>query len=78
MHPPRDQHDARSQGEAPPEASLQNAPTIDLRQKINDDHDAQHIIKAWRRDRSDRYHGTDDSDRFPTFTSNITDRCISN
>jgi hypothetical protein len=33
---PRNKHDARPQGEAPPEASLQNAPTIDLSQKIND------------------------------------------
>jgi hypothetical protein len=34
----------------------------------------QHIIKARRRDRTSRWHDDDDSDRFPTFTSNITDK----
>jgi hypothetical protein len=34
--PPCNRRDARPQGEAPPEASLQDPPTIDLRQKIND------------------------------------------
>jgi hypothetical protein len=33
MRPPHNQQDARPQGEAPPEASLQNAPMIDLRQR---------------------------------------------
>jgi hypothetical protein len=47
---------------------------IDLRQKINDSHDALCIIEARRRDRPDRYHNNDDSDRFPTFTSNITEK----
>jgi hypothetical protein len=46
----------------------------DLRQNINDDRDVRRVIKARRRDRLDRYHDTDDSDRFPMFTSNITDR----
>jgi hypothetical protein len=32
------------------------------------------IIEARRRDRPDRYHDDDDSDRFPTFTSNITEK----
>jgi hypothetical protein len=32
------------------------------------------VIEAKRRDRPDRYHDADDSDRFPTFTSKITDR----
>jgi hypothetical protein len=36
----------------------------DLRQKI----------KARRRDRPDGHHDADGSDRFPEFTSNITDR----
>jgi hypothetical protein len=35
-HQPRNQRGARSQGQAPLKASLHNAPTIDLRQKIND------------------------------------------
>jgi hypothetical protein len=56
-----------------PEASLQNAPTVDLRQKINDDHNPRRIIEARRRDRPDIYHDTDDSDRFPAFNSNIID-----
>ncbi|RLM99424.1 hypothetical protein C2845_PM06G27450 [Panicum miliaceum] len=51
-----------------------NASTIDLRQKINDGRNARRIIEARRRDRPDRYHDADDSDRFPAFTSNITDR----
>jgi hypothetical protein len=74
MRPPRNRHDARPQGEAPSKASLQNTPTIDLKQKINDGRDAWHIIEARRRDRPDRYHDADDSDRFPAFTSNITNR----
>jgi hypothetical protein len=74
MRPPRNQHDARPQGEAPTEASLQNAPTIDLRQKINDGRDTRRIIEARRRDRPDRYHNADDRDRFPAFTSSITDQ----
>jgi hypothetical protein len=47
---------------------------IDLRQKINDGHDARRIIKARRRDRPDKYHDDDNNDRFPTFTSNITEK----
>jgi hypothetical protein len=73
MRPPRNRHDERPQGEAPPEAKLQNASTVDLKQKINDGRDMQRIIKARRRDRTDRYHNADDSDCFPAFTSNITD-----
>jgi hypothetical protein len=47
---------------------------INLRQKINDGHDAWRVIKARRRDRTDRYHDDDDNDRFPAFTSNIIER----
>jgi hypothetical protein len=47
---------------------------IDLRKKINDGRDAWRIIEARRRDRPDRYHDDDDNDRFPTFTSNITEK----
>jgi hypothetical protein len=49
---------------------------IDLRQKINDGHDAWCIIEARRRDHPDRYHDDDDNDRFPAFTSNITENPI--
>jgi hypothetical protein len=45
---------------------------INLRQKVNDSRDARRVIEARRRDRTDRYHDTDDNDRFPTLTSNIT------
>jgi hypothetical protein len=74
MHPPRNRQNARPQGEAPPKASLQNAPTIDLRQKINEGRDTWCIIEARRRDRPDRYHDDDDNDRFPTFSLNITEK----
>jgi hypothetical protein len=46
---------------------------IDARQKINNGCNARRIIEARRRDRPDRYHDADDSDRFPAFTPNITD-----
>jgi hypothetical protein len=72
--PPRNRRDAIPQGEAPPEASLQDAPTIDLRQKINDGRDARRIIEERRRDRPIRYHNDDDNDRFLAFTSNITEK----
>jgi hypothetical protein len=68
------QHGARPQGQAPLETSLHDAPTFDLRQKIHDGHDARCVIKSRRRDRTNGYHDNDDSDRFPTFTSNITDK----
>jgi hypothetical protein len=71
------QRDARPQGEAPPEASLQDSPMINLRQRINDGHDARRIIKARRRDRPDRYHDDDDNDCFLAFTSNITEKSYS-
>jgi hypothetical protein len=70
--PPHNWHNARPQGEAPPEARLQNAPTIDLRQKINDGRDVRRLIEARRRDQPDKYPDANDSDRFPAFTSNIT------
>jgi hypothetical protein len=72
--PPCNRRDARPQGEAPPEASLQDAPMIDLRQKINDGHDTWRIIEARRRDHPGRYHNDDDNDRFPALTSNITEK----
>jgi hypothetical protein len=72
--PPRNRPDARAQCEAPPKASLHDTPNIDLRQKINDGHDARCIIKARRRDRRDRYHNDDNNDRFPVFTSNIIEK----
>jgi hypothetical protein len=71
-HPPRNWCNARPQGDAPPEASLHDAPIIDLRQKINDGRDTRCIIEARRRDRPNRYHDNDDNDRFPALTSNIT------
>jgi hypothetical protein len=37
------------------------------------DASAWHIIEARRRDHPDRYHDDDDNDRFPAFTSNITE-----
>jgi hypothetical protein len=70
---PYNQHGARPQGQAPLEASLHDAPTIDLRQKINDGRDAQRVIEARRRDHIDKYHD-DNNDHFPTFTSNITNK----
>jgi hypothetical protein len=45
----------------------------DLRQKINDGRDVRRVMEARRRDRPGRYHIADDSDRFPAFTSNVTD-----
>jgi hypothetical protein len=69
---PRNQRDARPQGQASPDASLHDAPTSDLRQKINDGRDTRRIIEARRRDHPDRYHDDDDNDRFPAFTFNIT------
>jgi hypothetical protein len=34
----------------------------------------QRVIESRRRDRTSRCHDDDDSDRFPAFTSNITDK----
>jgi hypothetical protein len=73
-HQPCNQHGARPQGEAPLEASLHDAPTIYLRHKINDGRDARRVIEARRRDHTDRYHDDDSNDRFPAFTSNITEK----
>jgi hypothetical protein len=60
---------ARHQGQDPLEASLHDAPTIDLRQKINEGHDERCVIEARRRDHTGGRHDDDDSDRFPAFTS---------
>jgi hypothetical protein len=73
-HQPQNQCGARPQGQAPLEASLHDAPTINLRHNINDGRNARHVIKARRRDRTNRYHDDDDNDRFPVFTSNITNK----
>jgi hypothetical protein len=47
---------------------------IDLRQKTNEGRDVRHVIEARRRDHTGRCHNDDDSDRFPTFTTRITDK----
>jgi hypothetical protein len=47
---------------------------IDLRQKINEGRDARRVIESRRRDRTGTCHDDDDSDDFPAFTSNITDK----
>jgi hypothetical protein len=70
----RNQHGARHQGQDPLEASLHDTLTTDLRQKINEGHNTRCVIEARRRDRTGRCHNDDDSDRFPTFTSKITDK----
>jgi hypothetical protein len=54
--------------------SLHDAPTINLRKKINDGRDTRCVIEARRRDRIDKYHHDDDNDCFPAFTSNITNK----
>jgi hypothetical protein len=74
QQPTRNQHGARHHGQDPIEANLQDAPTIDLRQKINKDRDARLVIEARRRDRTGRRHDDDDSDRFLAFTTSITDK----
>jgi hypothetical protein len=74
QQPPRNQHGARHHGQNPIEANLYDAPTVDPRQKINEDRDAQLVIEARRRDRPGRYHDDDDSDRFPAFTTIITNK----
>jgi hypothetical protein len=61
----RNQHGARHQGQDPLEANLHDAPTIDLRQKINEGRDARSVIESRRRDRTDNFHDDDNSDRFP-------------
>jgi hypothetical protein len=47
---------------------------MDLRQKINEGHDARLVIEARRRDHTGRHHDDDDSNRFPAFTTSITDK----
>jgi hypothetical protein len=54
-------------------ANLHDAPTVNLRQKINKGHDAWLVIEVRRRDHPGRYHNNDDSDCFPAFTTSITD-----
>jgi hypothetical protein len=71
---PRNQHGARHHGEDPVVANLHDAPTIDLRQKINKGRDARLVIEARRRDHTGRHHDDDDSDRFPAFTTSIIDK----
>jgi hypothetical protein len=60
-------------GQDPLKANLHYAPTIDLRQKINEGHNKRLVIEARRRDRTSRHHDDDDSDRFPAFTTSVTD-----
>jgi hypothetical protein len=74
QQPPRNQHGARQHGQDPVEANLHDAPTIDLRQKINEGHKERLVIKARRRDHTNRHHDDNDSDRFPTFTTSISDK----
>lgn len=71
--PPCHQHNKRSYGGAQPEARLRNAPTYDLRQKINKVHDARDIIEARKKDREKGRCDVNKSDRFSAFTANITD-----
>jgi Asp/Glu/hydantoin racemase len=49
-------------------------PMIELKQKINEGRDTRLVIEARRRDRTGRHHEDDDSDRFPAFTTSITDK----
>jgi hypothetical protein len=70
----RNQRGARHQGQDPLEASLHDAPKIDLRQKINKGHDARCVVESRRRDHTGRCHDDDDNDRFPIFTTSITDK----
>ncbi|RLM62141.1 GAG-POL precursor [Panicum miliaceum] len=72
--PTYNQRRARHQGHDPLEANLHEAPTIDLRQKINKGRDARLVIKARTRDRTGRRHDDNDSDCFPAFTTSITDK----
>jgi hypothetical protein len=74
QQPPCNQHGARHHGQDQVEANLHHAPTVDLRQKINEGRDAQLVIEARRRDRTGRYHDNDDSNRLPAFTTSITDK----
>jgi hypothetical protein len=76
QQPPHNQRGARHHGQDPLEANLHDAPTIDLRQKINEGHDAQLVIEVRRRDRTGRRHDDNDSDRFPSFSTSITDSPI--
>jgi hypothetical protein len=72
--PTRNQRGARHQGQDPLEANLHDAPTIDLRQKVNEGRDVRLVIEARRRDRTGRHPDDDDSNRFPAFTTSITDK----
>jgi hypothetical protein len=70
----RNQHGARHHGQDPFEANLHDAPTVDLRQNINEGHDARLVIEARRRDHTTRHHDDDDSGRFPAVTTSITNK----
>jgi hypothetical protein len=50
QQPPRNQCGARHHGQNPVEANLNDAPTVDLRQNINEGRDSWLIIKARRKD----------------------------
>jgi hypothetical protein len=74
QQPTHNQHGARHHGQDPLEANLHNAPTIDLKRKINEGHDARLVIEARRRDCTSRRHDDDDNDRVPAFTTSIIDK----
>jgi hypothetical protein len=74
QQPPRNQRGARHHDQDQLKANLHDAPTIDLMQKINEGRNAPLVIEARRRDHTGRHHDDDDSDRFPAFTTSITDK----
>jgi hypothetical protein len=74
QQPTRNQCGVRHHGQDPLEANLHDAPTIDLRRKINEGRDTRLVIEARRRDRTGRQHNDNDSDHFPAFTTSITDK----
>jgi hypothetical protein len=75
QQPPRNQRGGRHHSQDPVEANLHDAPTVDLKQKINEGCDTRLVIEARRRDRPARYHKNDDSNCFPAFTTSIADKC---
>jgi hypothetical protein len=78
QQPTHNQRGARHQGQDLLEANLHDAPTIDLRRKINEGRDARCVIEARRREPIGGHHDDDNSDRFPAFTSNITNKSYPN
>jgi hypothetical protein len=70
----RNQRGERHQSQDPLEANLHDTPTINLRQKVNEGRDARLVIEVRKRDRTGRHHDDSNSDRFPAFTTSITDK----